>query len=108
MYPRPENWMMAHGTAFCPVFTPAAFAFFIQAFAFHRHAILLFCATYQVQFHQANHRESPVYFTRYRDFSPVALSTTVGRVAGVGVGMGVRLVIFEEGFSFILDVTAAI
>lgn len=90
--------MIAHGTGFCQTFAPAAFAFLIQAFAFPLHVTVLFCATYHVQFHQANPRESPVYLIRYRDFSPVLLSTTVGLVDGVGVGIGVRFVGFTAGF----------
>ena len=93
--------MIAPGIAFCHVFTPAAFAFFIHAFAFPLQLTDLFWATYQVQFPHANQRESPVYFTKYLDFSQVLLSITVGLVLGIGVGIGVRFVPLEEGLSFV-------
>lgn len=102
--------MIAPGIGFCPTFAQAAFAFLIQAFAFPRHVTLLFCATYHVQFPQANPRDSPVYFTRYRDLSPVALSMTVGFAAGFCVGTGFSVVfddVFFSGFGFSTILRAA-
>ena len=87
--------MMAPGIGFCHTFAQAAFAFFIQAFAFPRQLTLLFCATYHVQFPQANPRESPVYFTVYRDFSPVAVSISVGLVLGSLVGTGLSILVAD-------------
>lgn len=100
---------MEPGTGFCPVATHFAFAFLSQAFAFPLHVTDLFCATYQVQFPHAKPRESQVYFTAYRDLSPVFESTTVGLVHGVSVGTGLSTLVFGalEVLATLLDFTGA-
>ena len=62
---------MAPTTGVDPVFSHAAFAFRIHVFAFPLQVTVLFCATYQVQFHQTNPLDFQVYFTTYRSLSPV-------------------------------------
>ena len=63
LYPAPENWTIEPITGVCPVFTPAAFAFRIQALALPRQVTDLFWAIYQVQLPPTNPRDLPVYLT---------------------------------------------